>query len=332
VLLVILTQGSVYLLAVGYLVGGILGFVTYGALLRHVLRSKGLWAHFDLRRIVMPFREIFSFSTPLLTSDAVTVFRGSLVVVMLERLASTTAVAEFQAVWPIARLNLFVMQSFKYLFTPLAARLFAREDAAGINDLYWQTATWIALFTFPVFAVSFSLARPLTVLLFGSRYADSGIILTILAFGNYFNAALGFNAYTLRVYGKVAYIMAIDVLSLLIGLALNLWLIPLYGALGAAVATTVSLVIYNVLNHGGLLLGTHIKLFQARYLGVYASLILATAGLYALQQLLNPPFFIGVAAAAAVSLLMIRLNRTTMNVAQMFPEVMRLPLAGRLFA
>jgi O-antigen/teichoic acid export membrane protein len=242
------------------------------------------------------------------------------------------AVAEFQAVWPVARLNLFVMQSFKYLFTPLASRLFARDDAKGINDLYWQTATWIALFSFPVFAVTFSLARPLTVLLFGTRYADSGIILAVLALGNYFNAALGFNAYTLRVYGKVAYIMAIDLLSLVIGLALSLWLIPLYGALGAAAATTAALVIYNLLNHGGLMLGTQIELFQSRYLWVYASLIAAAAGLFALQHLVDPPIVVGVVAAAAVSLLLIRLHRSVMNVAQMFPEIMCLPFAGRLFA
>jgi O-antigen/teichoic acid export membrane protein len=57
----------------------------------------------------------------------------------------------------------------------------------------------------------------------------------------------------------------IDVLSLA-NLGINFVLIPRYGALGAAVGTAATLVIYNLLNHAGLLLGTGINLFERRYL------------------------------------------------------------------
>src|SRR5690606_6629489 len=111
------------------------------------------------------------------------------------------------AVVPVARLNQVVLQSFTFLYTPLAARMYAKEDTENINDLYWRTAIWILIFSFPVFAVTFSLAQPVTIFLFGERYADSGIILAILSLGYYFNAALGFNNHTLRVYGVIRYIV-----------------------------------------------------------------------------------------------------------------------------
>src|SRR5205807_8081013 len=149
----------------------------------------GLLPHFNLRRVRMPAREVFSFTLPSLVSDAVFVLRGSLVVVLLERFHSTLDVAAFQAVLPVARLNMVVFSSFVVLFMPLAGRLFARGDHEAINELYWQSAVWIALISFPLLAVSFSLAEPVTVMLFGARYAQSAPILALLAFGHYFTAA-----------------------------------------------------------------------------------------------------------------------------------------------
>jgi O-antigen/teichoic acid export membrane protein len=332
VLAVILTQSNVFWLGAGYLIGGLLGVATYAVMLVQVLKSKGLWTKFSPRRLKWPAREVYGFSVPLLTTDAMNILKSNMVVILLEYFATTVQVAEFQAVWPVARLNLFVMQSFKYLFTPLAARLFAREDMEGVNDLYWKTATWIALFSFPLFAVSFSLARPLTVLIFEERYASSASILALLAFGNYFNAAFGFNSYTLRVYGKVAYIVVIDVATAILGLALNLLLIPRYGAMGAAIATTAMLVIYNILNHLGLLFGTKIDLFQWRYVRVYAGIAIASLGLFALQQMVDLSLPVGVVIAAVISIALVRINRDIMNVGEMFPEVNRIPVVNKLIA
>jgi O-antigen/teichoic acid export membrane protein len=326
VLLVMAVRGSVYLLAVGYLVGGVIGVLVYVLMVYQILRDQTLWSYFEWRRISLPVREIFTFSVPLLSTDVVLILKGSMVVLLLEFFHGTTGVADFRAVLPVAGLNLVVLHSFKFLFTPLAARLFARDDQQGINNLYWQTAVWIAVFSFPVFALTFSLAEPLTVLLFGQRYAQSGVILALLSLGSYFNAALGFNAYTLRVYGKVAYIVAIDFLSAVIVLALCLWLIPLYGAFGAAVAASAGLVIYNVLNHAGLLLGTGIDLFQGRYLKVYASIGFTAVTLLLIQRLAQPSIITGVILAAVASLFLIRFNRRVLDVTTMFPEVGRIPL------
>lgn len=330
VLFVVFTRGSVHTLAAGYLIGGLIGITTYVTMLVRVLHEEGLWPKLNPRRLSLPVREIFGFSTPLLTTDVLYILKGNLVVILLAYFAGTTQVAEFQAVLPVARLNVFVMQSFKYLYTPLAARLFARGDNSGINELYWQTATWIALFSFPIFALSFSLARPITLLLFGERYAESGVLLAILSVGNYFNAAFGFNAYTLRVYGKVRFIVANDILSALLGLLLSLWLVQWYGALGAALSVTIALIIYNLLNHSGLFLGTEIQLFQRRYVRVYAAIALAALGLLAVEYFINPPVLVSIVLAGVVSLLLLYTNRKVMNVGQMFPELLRIPVVGRL--
>jgi len=215
---------------------------------------------------------------------------------------------------------------------PMMARMFVRNDQAGIDDLYWQSAVWITVISFPIFLVTFSLAQPLTLLLFGERYAQSGLIMAVLAFGYYFNAVLGFNADTLRVYGRLRYTVAIDFLAMLACLGLSLVLIPRYGALGAAIGTCGTLVLYNILNHLGLKFATQIDLFQWRYLRVYLSIALGTLGLMAFQIIVAPPIYVGLVLDGLICLIVLVMNRNVLNIEHTFPELLRFRLVRLLFA
>jgi O-antigen/teichoic acid export membrane protein len=326
VLLLILGGQPVFFLAGGYLAAGVLGVGLYGFILLRILQQQGVLAHFHLKALTLPWREVLAFTLPLMTSDLVYILMNSSDAVLLERFSGTAAVAAFRAVQPAAGLNQLLLSSFTLLFTPAAARLFARNDRAGINHLYWQTALWMAILAFPIFAVTFSLAQPLTLLLYGQRYADSAVILALLSLGYYFNTALGFNGLTLKVYGKVRYVVVINLLAAAANVSINLVLIPRYGALGAAVGTSGTLLIYNILKQAGLRLGTGISLFERRYWSVYGLIALGVVGLLLIQVLLSPPILISFGLAAIVSLAVVGLNRRALDVGQMFPEVLRFPL------
>jgi O-antigen/teichoic acid export membrane protein len=330
VLLLILGHSGVRFLASGYLAAGALGVVIFSVILFRTLRDQNLFQHFNLRTIAVPWREVLSFTVPLLTSDLVYMVMNSVDAVLLEHFQGTVDVAAFRAVQPAARMNQIVLASFGMLFMPVAARMFARNDREGINNLYWQNAIWIAIMSFPIFAVTFSLAKPTTVLLYGARYQESAIILALLSFGYYFNAALGQNGLTLKVYGKLRYIVTLNISTAVANLAINLLLIPKYGALGAAIGTTFTLVLHNILKQSGLRLGTGIGLFDRRYFRVYVIITLSVLGLLLIQLLTSAPVYISVVLAGLASLLVIRLNRHLLNVQQTFPELLRLPLIRRI--
>jgi O-antigen/teichoic acid export membrane protein len=331
VLLLILLQRDVYFLSLGYLFSAVVGIVVYIAILIADLREHEMWKHFNTQTLIFPVKELFRFSAPLLTTNLVYMIRTQLVIILLEYFRSTLDVAAFRAVQPIADLNTTVIQSFALLFMPAMARLIAKKDQKGIDDLYWQNAIWITIISFPIFLVTFALAQPLTILLFGERYAESGLIMALMAIGYYFNAALGFNADTLRIYGKLRYTVATDFLSMLMSVGLNLLLIPRFGAVGAAIGTCGTLVIYNILNHIGLKLATNIDLFQWRHLKVYGSIALATLTLVVFQTLVSPPIYIGLVFAGLLSLIILLINRTVLNVEQTFPELLRFRVVRFLF-
>jgi len=322
----------VYFLSTGYIAAGALGITIYYGILIRDLRRQELWKHFDIHKIIFPIKEVFRFSTPLLTSNLVYILRTQLVIVLLGYFRSTLDVAAYRAVQPVADLNTIVIQSFALLFMPTMARMFTRQDQEAIDDLYWQNAVWITVISFPIFLLTFSLAQPLTLLLFGERYADSGWIMAMLAFGYYFNAALGFNADTLRIHGRLRYTVIVDFVAMFISLVLSVILIPRYGATGAAIGTCGTLVLYNILNHVGLKFGTKINLFQWRYLRVYASIVLATLGLAILQKLLALPIYVGVILAGFISLGVLLMNRSVLNLEHTFPELLRFRLVQLLVA
>lgn len=332
VISLVVAQSDVFFLASGYVVVSVVGIIFYLVLLLQTFHQQGLFQHFVLRKIQMPVREIFGFSLPLLMSNSVHILRGALVVILLEHFHPTSEVANFRAVLPVGELNMVVYQSFTALFMPSAARMFARKESSGINDLYWQTAIWIAVLSFPILMLTFSLAQPLTILLFGERYADSAMVLALLSLGYYFNAGLGFNNYTLRVFGKVRYIFLVDLLVTVVTIVVYWLVIPRYGAIGAAVATSATLIAQNLLYQIGLKLQTDVSFFQRRYRRVYLTIILGATGMVLFRLFLNPPIYIDFGIAALISLLILRINHQALNVRETFPEILRLPLVPWFFS
>jgi O-antigen/teichoic acid export membrane protein len=330
IVLIILAHSGVRELAVGYVVAGGLGIALYVVMLAQTLRSEGMLGHLRVRTLRFPAREIYGFAVPLVVVDLLFVVMNTTNVWMLQHFGSTTDIADYRVVQPAARLNLLVMTSFTMLFTPLAARLFARGDRAGVHELYWRTAAWIAIFSFPVFALTFASADPLTIALFGQRYESSATILSLLSLGYYFNAALGFNGLTLRVYGLVRYTVIISVAAAVANVAINLLLIPAYGAVGAAVGTCVTLVLHNILKQAGLRKGTGISVFDPQHLRVYGAIALTAGVLLGLHLLLSPGLPLAVAMVAVGTLVLVAGTRDTLRVGDTFPELLRIPVLRRL--
>jgi O-antigen/teichoic acid export membrane protein len=332
IVLVMLGDAGVEKLAIGYVSAGALGLVVYTGLLLRQLQTDGILARFERRALDFPVREIYAFALPLVAVDLMFVVQNTANIVMLKHFGSAVDVANYRVILPAAKLNMIVMTSFTILFTPLAARLYARDDRDGIRDLYWRTAAWMAVFSFPVFAMTTVSSEPLTTTLFGQRYEGSAVILSLLSIGYYFNAALGFNGLTLRVFGLVRYSVVIAVVALVANLVLNLLLIPPHGAVGAGIATCASLVFHNILKQAGLRKGTGISVFDPQHLRVYAVVIAGALLLLGVQLALHPGFVVDVVLVGIVSTVILLLTRESLRVGDTFPELLRVPLLRRILA
>ena len=326
VLALALTGASVTFLAIGYLAAGAVGIVVYLLVFIKVLRERDLLRHLRFRRIVLPFREVFSFSTPMITGE---LLQLSLVVggvVILAAHHSAEEVAVYRAVFNPARLNTAVLGAFVPLFLPLAARLFERGDTAGLRHTYWHTGAFVAVLTFPVFALTGPLATELTVLLFGDAYSDSGVVLAILSVGYFFSTALGFNAYTLQVCGRIRFLVGVNVVAAAVNIGVSLLLVERYGAVAIAIATLSTLVVQNLLNQWALRTSIGTSFIDRSCLWAYAVIGLGTAALWTFQALVRPGLVLGLVAAALVSLVVLVVSRNALELRDTFPELRRVPV------
>jgi len=332
ILAVIATSGGAYLLAWGYLVGSVVGVGLYAAGLIRAWHAQGYLTRRRLSGLVFPVREVRDFSLPLLSSEMAVMLRGTAAVAVLEYLRVPADVAEYRAVLPVAGLNMLVADAFGFLFVPVASRMLARQDAKGINQLYWQTSLWIAVLTFPIFAVTCALAGPLAVTFFGQDYASATMLLAVLAIGYYLNAALGFNAATLRVHGRLRTIVVNDCIAAVACVVMSVVFIRAYGGLGAAMATAGTLVLQNLLNHFGLWwTATGIHLFTWPVLRSYAVIALAMMTMVVFQWAGEPPVLASLAVVGVLFLIVVRVSRRALDAKTRFPEVYRLPYARLLF-
>jgi len=327
----IATGSDVRTLALGYVVAAALGLFVYSFVLLRMLHLQGLIKELRRETLRFPTREIFTFSVPLLTSDLAMVLRGSLTVVLIQVLSTTAQVAEFRAVMPVAIQNLFVATSFRFIFTPGAARHYARGDRVALNDLYWQTAAWIAILAFPLFALCIGFAEPLAVLLFGEQYRSSGVILGILCLGYYVNGSMGFNSLTLRVFNRVRFLALTDLSTAGLNLVLAVVLIQQFGAVGAAVATSATFILQNVIYQWGLKTQTWVHGLDRRYVRPYASIIIGSIVIVAVSQILKPSFLIGIVVVGVVSLLVFAINRHSLQIVDTYPELGRFRVMRRIF-
>ena len=326
VLALALTGSSVEFLAIGYVAAGLVGLAVSVAVLVRVLRERGLLEKMRPRRLRVPFREVFSFSTPMITGE---LLQLSLVVggvLILAHYQPADEVASYRAVFNPSRLNTAVLGAFVPLFLPLAARLFERGDTDGLRRAYWHTGAFVAVLTFPIFALTGPLAHDLTVLLFGERYSDSALVLALLSIGYYFNTALGFNAYTLQVAGRLRYLVGVNLLAAALTIGLSLLLVPRYGAVAVAIANLTALVVQNVLNQLALRRSIRTGFIDRSCLLCYLAILTCGAALWVFQWTLRPGLLVGLIAATVASLLVLVVSRRAIELEENFPEMRRVPV------
>ena len=324
VVAVLMGPSSPVLLAWGYLIGGIAGLVVAGQGLRRILRQHELYRGARLNLRGLPVRLTALVTLPLFANNIVDLAMETLDVLMLAQLSTPQQVALLRAIVPIAHANEFVVAGFTVLFTPMAARLLAQGRSSELTRLYWQTALWRSVLAFPVLMACTVLAGPLTVLLFGERYAASAPMLMILGAGFYVGALAGPNQEVLEVTGRFRQLVAINVTTVLLAILLNFLLIPRMGGLGAAIATSSSMVSRSAATQLLVLAHRSVTLpgreFVRPYLALIGGLVIA-----ALVVAMRPGLGGGLLAASLLSIGVLLPARRELDVLHSFPSLAKVP-------
>ncbi len=325
----ILMLGSFGIIAYGWLLltAGALGLLLNIIFFSQVLASEGYLDHFRSATPVWPVRELLGFAIPVLTSSMIWLLMEFGSAVLLGWLSVASEVAAYQASIQVARLNQILLLSMATLFTPVAARLFARHDHQAIDQLYWQTARVIFVLNLPVLLMTSAFAPQTVALLFGQQYADAAAVMAILALGYAVNNLTGYNNALLQTYRQLRYAVITDLGTLIASLGLSLLLIPRYGAVGAALATSLTQVLLNLVRQFGMQRRVGIGGFAPEYVRMFVLFMLLTSGLALLGWLLPVPAPVCIVIALLASGVVWHLDRRRLQLETLFPELLRFSLA-----
>jgi O-antigen/teichoic acid export membrane protein len=323
VIFIALTNGTVAALALGYVLSSAFGIGIYVWLFFTVMRERGISLRPGKGGIILPFREVFSFSVPTLTTELAFLVTNAGSVIILGRYRGAKALADFRAVLPAARLNQVVYQTFVTMFLPMTARLHTRGDHDGVRETYWHSSHFQAVSTFPIMVMTTVFAHETTVTLFGQRYASASMVLLALSVGYYVSIALGFNIYVLQVYGRLKFLVYSNIAVCVVALALAFALSPRYGAAGAAVASGATMAAQNIVNQVALVRVIGWGGDPMRWLRPYVAVAAGLLVMVGVRMLLHPGFVVAVLVSGVVSLGVLRQTRTDLHLLSLFPELKR---------
>jgi PST family polysaccharide transporter/lipopolysaccharide exporter len=122
---------------------------------------------------------------------------------------------------------------------PAVSEQYGKGDFDKVKAIYLTSARYLMMLTFPLVAGGVMLAGPIVHVLYGVEY-EPAIALMQIVFIPFSMMGL-IHASTSIIYGinKPSYILKTGIAVMIASIALYLWLIPKYGVMGAAIASSV---------------------------------------------------------------------------------------------
>ena len=128
------------------------------------------------------------------------------------------------------------------------AALSARGDRDGLDSFAREVAHWTFWPSLAAGGALLLLGVPL-LWLFGPQFVDGYPVMLILVVGFLFRASMGPSEFLLNMAGKQSMSAAVQVTVAVLSVVLNILLVPRYGLIGAATATSAALMTGALLNN-----------------------------------------------------------------------------------
>jgi O-antigen/teichoic acid export membrane protein len=167
-------------------------------------------------------------------------------ILLIRYFRDSTATAIYNSAIVPAEYVWFVPAVMQMAFLQRTANLWADEQIDAINDQI-RTGVKYALLSLTLFGAGlYALAGPFLEIYFGAEYLPASRPLRILIVGTFFFGISRVVNPVFQATGWLKYTEANTVVVLVVSVLLNLLLIPRYGILGAAIATSCSYVLMFV--------------------------------------------------------------------------------------
>lgn len=187
---------------------------------------------------------LFKDSLPIMISSSVIVFLGWTDTFMLGIYETDDVVGIYNVSLRLASLTIFPHTAINSILAPKIAKSYNDEDYVSFERIIKFATKYCFIITF-VGGALIIIFRKYLLSIFGQEFVSGHTTLTILCLGQVIMAFSGFIAIILQMTGFQKVYRNIVLIALFLNILLNYLLTPNFGSVGAATATTLTLVFWN---------------------------------------------------------------------------------------
>ncbi len=204
-----------------------------------------LLALFFLQRLFTPKPSVFSiqlakdlllFSLPTFLAVMFLYSLQGVTIFFIGYYLSPQDVGIYQAASQISTIPVIILLAFNAIFTPMIHKLKQESHKQQLNELFKISTKWGLYVSLPLLLTVIFMPRQLLEVLYGQAYLSGVWPLVILILAQSINTGTGAVGFLLVMNGYQNHWLFLSGISFIIGLILNIWLIPQMGIIGAALA------------------------------------------------------------------------------------------------
>jgi O-antigen/teichoic acid export membrane protein len=191
--------------------------------------------------------EVWSFSASMFGIGLMEFFIGQTDRVALGFYRGAREVGVYSVAAILIAYEPIILQSVNQIFAPVVADIHAQGEHALLGRLFQTLTKWMLGLTFPLAMIMIVYARPI-MRIFGPDFEAGWPILVIGTCGQLVNCGVGSVGCLLFMSGNQHRLIRVQAAMAIVMVVLSIQLVPLWGALGAALAAAITNVGTNAWN------------------------------------------------------------------------------------
>jgi O-antigen/teichoic acid export membrane protein len=194
----------------------------------------------------IPLRTILSISLPMFMAGTMAFIIGQSGVIILGMFHNENEVGYYAIAVKLATLATFVVQAVNSMAGPKFSELFYADKMDDLFHVAKKSAKLIFITTIPILLCLLIFGKLILSMVFGHEFAIAYPALVLLLIGQFVSAISGSSGMFMNMTGNQNILRNFMVVAAGLNIIINLWLIPLWGINGAAIAAMISLCFWNI--------------------------------------------------------------------------------------
>ncbi|UCE38228.1 MAG: flippase [Thermoplasmata archaeon] len=162
---------------------------------------------------------------------------------MLSYFISPTTVAIYNAAWVISNITNIILSAVHMIAFPAASKANSLKDRKKLKEIYERSVAYSLLLSIPLSLIFIIFARECLFILYETKYLDAVIVLQILALWGLIKPFGSMSGSIFNGIGRPDMDAKLTWSTAIINIVLNIIFIPIYGVVGAAIASVIAFTI-----------------------------------------------------------------------------------------